>query len=89
MKNPTLRPGMPLSPRERAVLAAYARHGSTKEAADALGIAPSTVRNRMTDAYTKLGVDNAIAAFRRLGWLVPPFRLTGSSVSGQGSVVPS
>lgn len=89
MRNPTLRPGMPLSPREHEVLVTYARLGNGKDVAKVLGISHHTVKNRMADAYTKLGVENAVEAFLRLGWLVPPSLPAGSPARAGGAIPPS
>lgn len=69
---PGERLGAPLSAPELTALRAYARTGSTKEAAAEIGVPRSTLSNRLGWAYAKLGVFGAINAFRALGWLRVP-----------------
>jgi len=69
---PGERLGLPLSERELAVLAAYARTGDVRAAAAALGVPYTTARNRLGWLYAKLGTYGAINAFRALGWLRVP-----------------
>ncbi|MBN1284513.1 MAG: response regulator [Anaerolineae bacterium] len=53
-----------LTPRERAILRLAAEGRSNPEIAGILGIADGTVRNHVSNIYTKLGVDNREAAVR-------------------------
>ena len=46
----------PLTPRERAIAERYADGETYTQIADALHIAPSTVRNHLAAVYRKLGV---------------------------------
>ena len=62
---------MKLAPSERAALRAYARTGDQRRAADDRGVSYQTLKNECCTAYRKLGVTNAIDAFRKLGWLTP------------------
>lgn len=59
-------PGDCLTPRERAAAQAYGRGASYKAMARELGLAPSTVRHYLRNAYTKLGVTDKAALARRL-----------------------
>jgi len=62
----------PLSDRERAVLRLAEEGRSNKDIADALGLAPGTVRNYLHEAAHKLGADNRVEATRIAranGWL--------------------
>lgn len=62
----------PLSERERAVLRLAEEGRSNKEIAEALGLAPGTVRNYLSEAVQKLGVANRVEAARIAranGWL--------------------
>jgi len=61
-----------LTPREMEVLMAVAQYEKAVEAAYELGISRQSVKNHLYAAYQKLGVNNAIAAFRELGWLQVP-----------------
>ena len=61
-----------LTPRETAVLEAYARAGDQRQAAYALGLTLRSVKSYLTRAYAKLDVTTCIAAFRVLGWLHVP-----------------
>jgi len=63
--------GTPLTPREIDVLAAYARTGYQKRAAEDLGISVQTFKNHTTSALHRLGVTTSLQAFVRLGWLRP------------------
>jgi DNA-binding CsgD family transcriptional regulator len=51
-----------LSQRERQILQLLADGRSPDEVADALVISPKTVRNHLSRAYDKLGVDNRTQA---------------------------
>lgn len=53
-----------LTARERAILRLAAQGHSNSEIADTLGIANGTVRNHISNIYSKLGVDNRDAAVR-------------------------
>lgn len=57
---------------ERAALEAYARHGSVKAAAHALGKSPRTVRQQITAARDRLGADSPVQAAFRV--LIPDIR---------------
>jgi DNA-binding NarL/FixJ family response regulator len=61
--------------RQVATLRAYLRTGSMKRAADQLGIAESTVRQRLSDYYERTGYTNAAQAAYHLdrpeGWSPP------------------
>ncbi len=62
----------PLSPRETEVLAAVADHETVAVVADRLQLSPGTVRNHLSAAIQKLGVDNradAARIARDKGWL--------------------
>lgn len=61
-----------LSPGQLAALAAYARVGDQRQAADSLGVTLRTFKERLTNAYCVLGVQSNIDAFRALGWLRVP-----------------
>jgi len=62
----------PLTRGELRALQALARASTAKEAAATLGTSEQTLRNMTARGYRKLEVNNAIAAFRRLGWLRAP-----------------
>lgn len=64
--------GRPLSPQEIESLAAYARHGTQKEAAAQMGLQEQTIKNHLTKAYRKLGTSGSTETFRHLGWLRVP-----------------
>ncbi|MBN1563848.1 MAG: response regulator, partial [Anaerolineae bacterium] len=53
-----------LTARERSILRLAAEGHTNPEIADALGIANGTVRNHISNIYSKLGVDNREAAIR-------------------------
>lgn len=62
----------PLTPRELDALRAAADGSPVSRIARALGLSEGTVRNYLSAAVTKLGVDNrhaAVRAARELGWL--------------------
>lgn len=62
-----------LSPRELAALIAYAKTGDQRQAAHLLGLTHHTLKGTLLwNAYQKLGVTNAIDAFRAMGWLQVP-----------------
>jgi DNA-binding CsgD family transcriptional regulator len=61
-----------LTRREMQSLAVYARTNDMGRTATALDVSPQTIKNHLHNAYDKLEADGAIAAFRRLGWLVIP-----------------
>jgi DNA-binding CsgD family transcriptional regulator len=56
-----------LTRRERDVANAFAAGNSYREVAEALGLAPATVRHHLRSAYTKLGVTDKAAFAMRLG----------------------
>lgn len=64
--------GDPLSAREYQVLAVYARLGDQRHVASALAISMQTVKNHLSNAYRKLGVETNFQAFRVMGWLTAP-----------------
>lgn len=68
----TTRSGASLSRREWQVLRSVATLYWRKEVATELGISPKTVASYMLNIYVKLDVDNAVAAFAKVGWLRPP-----------------
>lgn len=53
---PTTLPAVPLTPREREIVALVAEGLSTKEVADQLYLSSRTVSNHLQNAYAKLGV---------------------------------
>lgn len=62
-----------LTPRELDSLRALVETGSVASAADALGIAPQTMKNHLRDAYRRLDVNGAVQAIALLddrwpGW---------------------
>lgn len=66
-----------LTPAEVRVLRTLADGHTQAEAAFRLGITPKTLRNHLTHAYARLGVEHVhlpglVEAYRRLGWLQPP-----------------
>lgn len=57
--------------REEATMRAYIRTGSIKEAAEQMGIAETTARQRLMAFYRRLGLRNAVQAAYHLGRLDP------------------
>lgn len=55
-----------LTPRERDVVLAAAEGASNKNIAEALGIGIATVKMHRSNAFAKLGVQNALEAYHRL-----------------------
>ncbi len=55
------------SEKQRLVLHAVIKYGSTKEAADKLGLNENTVRSRLHGLYRRLGVDGIAQAAYMLG----------------------
>jgi DNA-binding NarL/FixJ family response regulator len=55
----------PISPRERDVLAAFARGATNRTAARTLGLSPHTVKQHASSIYRKLGVRNRAEAVHR------------------------
>mgnify|MGYP001595004010 CR=1 FL=1 len=55
-----------LSPREISAARSFASGKTYKEIAQALGVAPATVRNQLQSAYAKLGVGSKIELARQL-----------------------
>jgi DNA-binding CsgD family transcriptional regulator len=55
-----------VTPRELAVLRAYAETGDYQLAAARLGIAPSTVKAHLKSVRTRLDVDSTVVAVWRL-----------------------
>jgi DNA-binding NarL/FixJ family response regulator len=65
----------PATPRQIDVLAAYvAAGGSVPDAAELVGIRPSTVKRHLADLRTRSGLttEQLIYAGRAAGWLVVP-----------------
>ena len=65
----------PATPRQQSVLAAYVTAGgSVPDAADLVGIRPSTVKRHLTDMRARSGLTTVqlIYAGRAAGWLVVP-----------------
>jgi two-component system response regulator DevR len=65
MNNPSNGPASRLarlSPQEQRILELIADGGTNKEVANALGLSDGTVRNYLTSAFTKLGVQNRTEA---------------------------
>ena len=65
----------PATPRQQSVLAAYVTAGgSVPDAADLVGIRPSTVKRHLTDMRARSGLttEQLIYAGRAAGWLVVP-----------------
>lgn len=60
-----------LTSRDIEVLRALADGDTAENAARDLGIAHKTLKNHLTRVYRRLGVQSLVAAYRRLGWLVP------------------
>jgi DNA-binding CsgD family transcriptional regulator len=58
---------IPLTQREREVLAHIARGRSTAEVARLLWVTPATVSKHLEHVYEKLGVHSRIAALAALG----------------------
>ena len=58
MSEPTdvARPGTPLTPAERAAIAAFKNHGTVKEAAAVLRKSPSTINHQLATARIRQGV---------------------------------
>jgi DNA-binding CsgD family transcriptional regulator len=63
---------LPLSPKQREVMIAYARLGSWSEVARVLGMPLQTIKNHSQEAYQRLGVTGAMGAMRVLGFVVLP-----------------
>jgi DNA-binding CsgD family transcriptional regulator len=59
-------PGVDLTAREREVLSLVARGRTNAEVAEALWLAPSTVRKHLENVYAKLGVQTRTAAVARV-----------------------
>jgi DNA-binding NarL/FixJ family response regulator len=62
----------PLSPRQSQIMRLRARGLTTKEIAHELGISVVTVKNNITFAYAKLGVENLAEFLLAMGWLRLP-----------------
>lgn len=58
--------GKPITARQREVLEAYARCGSTQEAAAELFLAEKTVKNTLSEIYAQLGVRRGVTAVWRV-----------------------
>ena len=63
------------SPRQLAVLVAYARTGDQREAAYRLGITVRCLKRHLTVVYRKLDVTNMLEAMQAMGWLRVPEEL--------------
>lgn len=57
---------LPLTPREREILALVERGNTNAQIADALWISPGTVKKHLDNVYAKLGVGTRTAAVTRL-----------------------
>ncbi|GAB3595501.1 helix-turn-helix transcriptional regulator [Microbacterium tumbae] len=69
-----IRPAIALTPREGAVLSAFAEHGSVRQVAEALVVSPHTIKTQLQGIYRKLGVSSrqsALSVARELGLLEP------------------
>lgn len=62
----------PLTHREAQVAATYALLWNTKEVASRLGIAESTVKQRLERARARYHVERTGELFRAMGWLRVP-----------------
>lgn len=62
----------PLTPAQLQALRAYAETGLVKAAAYQMQVREQTMKNHLSNAYLRLGVDGALQAFRALGWLRIP-----------------
>lgn len=62
----------PLTRAQVLMIAEYARHESIKQAAEAMGVHHQTAKNRLSDAYGRLGVETLVGALKALGWLRVP-----------------
>lgn len=67
-----MKPGPSLTTRQRQVLRLLAAGSGYREIARELHISEHTVRTHLSIAYARLGVDNRLDAFRRMGWLTAP-----------------
>jgi ATP/maltotriose-dependent transcriptional regulator MalT len=56
---------VPVSPRERDVLVAFARGATNRATAGTLGLSPHTVKQHASSVYRKLGVRNRAEAVHR------------------------
>lgn len=63
--------GQPLTPRELDILRLCAS-STEKETAESLNISVQTVKNHLSNAYRKLGVNRLSEAYLILGWLRLP-----------------
>ena len=62
----------PPTEHQLAILSAYMQTGSLKDAADTLGLAVPTVKNLLSELYSRLDVGGAIEAALALGWITIP-----------------
>jgi two-component system response regulator DesR len=62
---------MPLTLRERQVLAAYIVLGRTAAAASSLHITQSTVKGHLSAIYRKTGTHSAVQALWKMGYIDP------------------
>ncbi len=60
---------MTLSARQEELLRMRAQGMSNAKIGKALGISQQTVKNHLTEAYARLGVDNIVDAMRVKGWV--------------------
>jgi DNA-binding CsgD family transcriptional regulator len=75
------RDDLPLSPRQREILALVAEGHSTAGIADELGISPGTVKVHLTSTYRKLGVRNRVQAARYYLDHLAPMEVPGTRAS--------
>lgn len=64
--------GKQLTEREREIMELYVEVGVQKRIGPLLGISEQTVKNHITSAYRKVGVETAIDFYRTMGWLKVP-----------------
>lgn len=65
-EGPEYSPSQLLTPQQRAAVLAYGRLGDQRLVADELGIAMQTVKNHLSDAYRRLGVESGPQAIYML-----------------------
>ena len=64
--------GGTLAPMNLRCLAEYALHGDYRAAADCMGMAYQSYKNRMCSSFAEMGVHSAAEAMYALGWIVLP-----------------